>query len=306
MPIENEENVNSESIAKQLINENQESKEENLENHEVQEEEKVKDNSDLANSEITEELAEVLGLPKSFIGKPLSEAGKSYKNAVTWESKNNRLIKNLQSEIGSMKDQFSQSQIKKIESKAVSQTEDELGEIPDPVTDNDNFKKWIKNYTFKLKESTKEEILSSIKKDEDLELYKSFNNDRIAEYIGQSITTSLKESLDVDITSEEAIAKFVENNPEEAKEWHEKDMFLKRPEQFIKSVIRYYKANSFDDLRSSKESEINKQIHNKVKENLQGKRKIFKQSSVKPEDVGNNSIASQIIADLEKSRNVNP
>lgn len=263
---------NSESIVDKLAlkaeEENQESEIENLEDQE--QEEQQEDNS-LASSEITEELAKVLGLPDSFVGKPLSEAGKSYKNTVTWESKNNRLIKNLEAKI----DELSNSQKDKIEKQADKETTSELGEMPDPVTDSVGFRSWLQKRDDKILDKARAFL------DENPTLKQS--QEMAAREMERLTREGIKDKLPEDVNVDEIIEAWLAENENDYQDMLKSGMYNHKPQRLVKDVVNWYKANSFDSLKDTKESDINKEIHKKVKENLLNKSKSAPHSqSVKP------------------------
>ena len=73
---------------------------------------------------ITEEQAREWGLHHSFVGKPISELGKAYRNLTADYTRKSQKLKELE--------------------KPSQETQDILDDMPDPVEDIEGFKKWMK------------------------------------------------------------------------------------------------------------------------------------------------------------------
>lgn len=73
---------------------------------------------------ITEEQAKEWGLHHSFVGKPISELGKAYRNLASDYTRKSQKLKELE--------------------KPSEETQDILDDMPDPVEDLEAFKKWVK------------------------------------------------------------------------------------------------------------------------------------------------------------------
>ncbi len=117
---------------------------------ETQEEESATNNEEPV---ITEEQAREWGLHHSFVGKPISELGKAYRNLTADYTRKSQKLKELE--------------------KPDKETQEVLDDMPDPIEDIDGFKKWVKQQLAKdkvnpeieayIQREKEERILSAIK-----------------------------------------------------------------------------------------------------------------------------------------------
>jgi len=86
--------------------------EEEIHSEEQSTEENISQESSTQNdtSLVTKELAESLGIPKGFIGKPLSEVGKSYRASLKEMNENNQRLIQLETNFNELKGQLTQQQ----------------------------------------------------------------------------------------------------------------------------------------------------------------------------------------------------
>ena len=251
-----------------------------------------KNNNKIGEQEITEELADVLGLPKTFIGKPLSEAGKSYKETVKWENKNNQAIKDLQKNMEDLISKISDKDFKKFEKEANKEAADE---IPDPVTEPEVFSEWLKKRDDLIMGKVLEKVGQSptMLKAEEM----------AAKELENSTITSLQANLPKGVKAADILNDWFEENQDDYEDMVKSGLYKNKPQKLIKDIINWYKAGSFDSLKNMKESDIKKIIHNKTVENLKakGNKTKIKYSSNPRNKTEPNTAVGRILANLEKA-----
>jgi len=248
--------------------------EEEIHSEEQSTEENISQESSTQNdtSLVTKELAESLGIPKGFIGKPLSEVGKSYRASLKEMNENNQRLIQLETNFNELKGQLTQQQAQKAEAQAAAQVKDELGPMPSSFDEPEKFAAWLE----KRDEIREAKILKAIE-DSGKKLSDSFKNDptlkqaqELAAKETEKVTLSLlQEGLPKEVDAGKVIDAWFEENKDDYQKLVDSGIYLNKPEKFARDVVNWYKALSFDDLKNKKESDIMKKIHQKTKENLQ-------------------------------------
>lgn len=293
----------SEGVAARLLNslpneesETEETEEEAGEQSEESEEETETEESteegEIGEIEITEELATQLGLPNTFIGKPLSEAGKAYKNAVKWENKNNEEIKELRTTLETLVSQLSDKDINKIEQEANKEAADN---VPDPVTEPERFNEWLS----KRDELIVQKVLAKV--DENPKLKAA--DEMAQQQMENNTIEALDAGLPEDVEAATVLNDWFEDNKEDYEDMVKSGLYKNKPQKLVKDILTWYKANSFDSLSNTKESDIKKQVHKKTVENLKAKgnkTKTNMSSNARPKQ-GDNTAVGRILANLEKT-----
>lgn len=236
---------------------------------------------------VTEELANEMGLPKGFIGRPLSEVGKSYKESKSWANTTNQELIQLKADLENLKGQVSQTQLKKAEEDAKKEadikTEDLLGEIPDSLEDPEGFNQWLLKRDSLIAESLRKEFRKELKEESE-KIKKEFQNNpalKTAEQMAiektdKMIIESIQNSLPEGIDANALLTAWLEEIKDDFKEIAESGLYANKPQRLVKDVLNWFKAQSYDSLKNQKESDLIKKIHKKTKENLE------KASKVKP------------------------
>lgn len=245
---------------------------------------------------ITAKDAKDLGLPPSFIGKPLSEAGKSYKEVVKWENKNNQEIKQLKAMLEELRPFITKEHIDKAEVEADEEIDDDM---PDPYTEKAAYKKWLADRDRRRDELTAKKVLEQVKNLPSLK-----TAEQIALKQQEKATIDLiKDALPdgVDVIAE--INKWAKEHEDSLQSLTESNYYQNNPKKLAEDVINWYKANSYDSLKSEKENDIKKQVHKKTVENLKAKGDKTKTNlSSNPRIENNlNTAVGRILANLEQS-----
>lgn len=263
---------------------------------------------------ITKELAEQLGIPKDFIGKPLSEIGKSYSASVDWGNTNNKELIQLKTDLETLKGQVSQTQLQKAEKEAKEEadkkTETLLGEIPDYVDDPTGLNKWLIKRDSLMAETLRKEFREELKEESD-KIKKDFQDNptlKKAEEMAleQTVTIlvdNIQGLLPKGVGAGEVLDAWLEDNGENFNELVDGGFYKDKPEKLVKDVINWFKAQSYDSLKDQKESDIIKKIHKETKKNLEKISKtatitkVIKLDTEKKETEG---VVSKMVADLQK------
>jgi hypothetical protein len=318
MPDDNEEK--SQSIVKTLITKNTPAQQEDNSNVDVEEKEVQSDDSSaegkgedskIEDSLVTDELAKLLNLPKGFIGKPLSTVGKSYRESLTWGNENNKKLIDLEAKLTTLEGQLSQTQIKKTEEEANKETAKQLGKSPDPVEHPEEFYTWLEKRD-SLMEEKFNKILESKLGTASKELLKSIDDNPILKQAQEQalertetiIYQKIQEALPKKDGKETIKAGDVIDVWFDYKYMVEAGIYKNRPDKFVRDVLTWLKAQSYDSLKNQKESDIIKKIHKKTKENLEKVSKtklpiiINPRKDEKEEEV--ETIAGKLRAKLER------
>lgn len=319
---------NGQSIVKNLITKNTPTQQEEDSNVDVKREEELevedssangKDESEIENSLVTEELVKTLNLPKGFIGKPLSEIGKSYRESLSWGNENNKKLIQLETKLQTLEGQLSQSQIKNTEEAATKETEEKLGEAPDPVEDPKGFKAWLSKRDSLIEEkitkilenkldNKSKELLKSVDDNPILKQAQEIAAERTESMIYEKIQEALPKTKDGKETmkANDVLDAWFEDNEEDYAELVKSGVYKNRPEKLVRDVLTWLKAQSYDSLKNQKESEIIKKIHSKTKENLEslGKKTKtqFQTQPRKTGDEGKETVVSRIVEKLQAQK----
>ena len=309
---------NSQSIVKTLIAKNtpaeQSKPEEQSTDKEIEiEESEVNDqtdNSKIENSLLTEEFVKALRLPNNFIGKPLKEAGNSNKELYRWANENNKAVLQLKDQVKALSEQLTAREMKEVGKSANEITEEELGKIPNQFDDPSGFAKWLLAFGKQISEeaekkseakiSKKFEDNPQLKQAEEIAFRKTW--DSIAETIQAALPTGLKAA--------EVLNAFLDDNDQEEMYVTIGDKKISiydgKPKKFVNDVLRWLKAQSYEDLKNQKESELNKIIHKKTKENLE---KLNTKTAIrtnvttrKDGDEKPETVATRLVAKLQESQ----
>jgi len=279
------------SLVQNLIQKNTPAPEAQAENENISdqeiynEEQSTEDNSSQESSTqnetslVTKELAESLGIPKGFIGRPLSEVGKSYRASLAEMNENHQRLITLETNFNELKGQITKKEAATAEAQAAAQVKNELGPMPNSFDEPEKFAAWLE----KRDEIREAKILKAIE-DSNEKLSDNFKNDptmlqaqELAAKETEKITLSLlQEGLPKDVEASNLLNAWFEANKDEYGQLVEAKIYLNKPEKFVRDVLNWYKAQSYDSLKNKKESDILKQIHKKTKENLEKAGKVTK------------------------------
>lgn len=240
---------------------------------------------------ITAEVAELLGLPKTFIGKPLSEAGKAYKNSVKWENENNKQIKNLQKQVETLLDKLSNQEINQIEKEAAEEAGDT---VPDPVTEPEKFATWLQ----KRDESIMTKILKKIEENPSIKTAEEVALQNMENETLKALQAGLPDEVDAG----EVMDEWFKENKDDYEDLVNSGIYKNKPKKLIKDILTWYKASSFDSLKSTKDKQVKSEVHKKTVENLKAKgnkTKITFGSNPRPETKSNTTV-SRILKNLEE------
>lgn len=206
---------------------------------------------------ITEELAKEAGLSNTFIGKPITELAKAYKEAnkqFTVKSQETaefrRRLEQLESNISS------KAQTQKEE----TQVEDAFENIPDPIEYPEEFQKWAKGLV---------KTVSNLKNvsSKDLEEVKTFTERQKDQQILGSIQSGLPEGVSADEVLKEWAALGYITNTSDLQFWRNK------PKAFAENVISYYKLKHTQEMEKERSQKLGDAELAKTKTSLQTKKK---------------------------------
>lgn len=267
---------------------------------------------EIKDSLVTEELAEMMKLPKGFIGKPLSQIGASYKESVRWANTSHEKLTRLETEVNTLKSQLTASETKKIEEQATRDTKTALGNVPDPTTEPDEFAKWIE----KRDELIEARILKALDK-KSLELAKSIEENPHIKLVQEQaieraeafVYSQLKEQLPKEMKVEDVLNSWIEANEDDYEDMVKKGVYKENPRRLVKDVLTWLKAVSYDSLKNKKDSETTKEIHKRTKSNLEKAiPKKFTPTLInrKEEKEGGDTVASRIANKLRRQQGLAP
>ena len=288
---------------------------ENKSDENIQDDEIVKDSQtptkkedeNIENTIVDDDLLKALDLPKFFLGKKLSEVGKSYKESVKWDNENHQKLGKLESEIAGLKEILTQKQQVSAEEEALRKTEKELGEIPDPIEDRAGFNQWLLNF----KKSVFEESSKAAKENSEKMLRESPEITQARELAVQqtwnTVTTMLQDNLSEKVAAKDVLDAWFEENEEDFGLLQKSGIYNGKPEKFVKHILDWVKAQSYDSLKNQKESDFIKKVHKQTKENLESlgskiktDKKVSQRSNENNEE--SETMAGKIVRNLQKSR----
>jgi len=282
MPAQSEAQAENENVPDSEIHNEEQSTEENI---------SQESSTQSETSVVTKELAENLGIPKGFIGRPLSEVGKSYRASLTEMNENHqrlitleanenhqRLI-TLETNFNELKGQITKKEAAIAEAQATAQVKNELGPMPNSFDEPEKFAAWLE----KRDEIREAKILKAIE-DSNKKLSDNFKNDptmlqaqELAAKETEKITLSLlQEGLPKEVKASDLLDAWFDANKEDYFLLVKSGIYLNKPEKFVRDVLNWHNALSYDALKNKKESDILKQIHKKTKENLEKVGKVSK------------------------------
>jgi hypothetical protein len=240
------------------------------------------DETDIEDSLVTEELAKVMGLPKGFIGQPLWQVGESYRNSLREQNNNNQELIQLRTSLDELKQQVTQTQVKKSEEDANKEMVDKIGVPPNPFDEPDGFAKWLEK-----RDTLIETKLTKIIEKKTGELEKSFNENPDLKQARQlalkstekNIISIIKDGLPDDKKADASgvLDQWLKDNEEDYEAMVQSGLYKAKPERLAKDVLTWFKAQSFDDLKSKKDSDIIKEVHKKTKQNIKEMSKVKQQ-----------------------------
>lgn len=283
--------MNEKTVAQEIIEDIEGKKSEELHNEESEERQVEEIQQEKSEAVISEELVKEFGLSDSFIGKPIKELGKSHLELLRAYSKQSNDIGELRKQIEVLQGQAT----KKEEKKAIEETKDEFGEMPDPLEDPIAYKAWMKEFKKNLISEMKEEILKeinpSLKKAEHLST---------KEMIGETLDI-IQKGLPEGENAEEVLKEYISEN----KEYFEELLSSgkgRTPQSLAKETLKDFKAKQFDKQNKLTDEEIKKIASDKAREQL-----VKKDASVKSSNLNTNSrdtkkgsLVSEIVRDMEQ------
>ena len=266
-----------------------------------------KEEEEIENTIVDDDLLKALDLPKFFLGKKLSEVGKSYKESVKWDNENHQKLSKLESEILSLKEVLTQKQQNQAEEDALKQTERELGEIPDPIEDRNGFNKWLLNF----KRSVFDEASKTAKENSE-KLLKALPEitqarELAAQQTWNTVTNMLQDNLSDKVKAKDVLDAWFEENEEDFALLQQSGIYKNKPEKFVKHILDWVKAQSYDSLKNQKESDFIKKVHKQTKENLESigkKTKVDSKVSKRSDELEDEpeTMAGKIVRSLQKSK----
>ena len=266
-----------------------------------------KKEEEIENTIVDDDLLKALDLPKFFLGKKLSEVGKSYKETVKWDNENHQKLSKLESEILSLKEVLTQKQQNQAEEDALRQTEKELGEIPDPIVDRAGFNKWLLNF----RKSVFDEASKTAKENSEKLLKDSPEITQARELAVQqtwnTVTNMLQDNLRDKVKAKDVLNLWFEAKGEDFKRLDESGIYYKRPDKLVNDILDWVKAQSYDSLKNQKESDFIKKVHKQTKENLESigkKTKVDSKVSKRSDELEDEpeTMAGKIVRNLQKSK----
>lgn len=251
---------------------------------------------------LTEAEVKELGLPKNFVGKPFKDAGKSYKETVKWQNKNNQEIKNLEKKLETVLDKISDKDLKNIEDEAGTEAiADVIKDVPDSVTEPEKFAKWLletiqtvsQKQSGLIVEKIMEKVgdIPSIKTAEDVALQNMENETMKA----------LQAGLPEGVKAAEVFEEWFNDNQEDYEAMVQTGLYKNNPNKLIKDILIWHKASNYDSLKSTKDKTIKKEVHKKTVENLRAKGDKTKTNfgSNPRQKIQKNTTVSKILKNLE-------
>ena len=282
------------TVTQELIEDIEGNESENLQNEETgkieQKEEIQKEESE---SVISEEMVKELGLSNSFIGKPIKELGKSYVELLKLEGKRGNDIADLRNQVNVLQEQAT----KKEEKKAIEETKDEFGEMPDPIDDPQAYKDWMKSFKKNLISEMKEEILKELSP-----ALKRTEHLSTKEMIGDTIEL-IQKGLPDGENAEEVLKEYIAEN----KEYFEELLSSgkgRTPQSLAKETIKDFKAKQFDKQNKLTDEEIKQIASDKAREQLVKKNETTKSSNLNTNsrEIKKDSLVSEIVREMEQEQ----
>jgi len=234
------------------------------------------ENTNVLSSEYVKEF----GLPKEFIGKPVTELGKSYRN----------LLGKL-TEQGQTISQLKKSKVENTEKEVVVEEKD----FPDPVEFPEEFKKALKDFRSKVKDELRREILNEVEPTLKPAQEIAMKNQQIE--ISKAISNGLE-----GVEAKEAITLWSEQNPDLVEAIKNGDKTIDT-NFFIKDVINTFKANQYDSLKENNGELIKNEVHKKLKNELTKQPKFEKTVFSKQKEIKQRTLQDEIYADLVEKAN---
>lgn len=189
---------------------------------------------------ISEEFAEKYGLPKWMVGKPMDELGKSYHNINKEFTQRSQELSQMRKEVDNLKQQMTEKADTKKEKEEVK---DIFESMPDPVEDDEGFKKWLKEMYNDAQSKAEERALQKIQKQYEpiQQEYQAQKEQQIRNNIESETGENLNDILpqwakDMGIQSEEEV-----------------QMWLNKPDLMVKSVNNWHQAKQYQSLQKSKQ-----------------------------------------------------
>lgn len=281
-----------ESQVQETINEiENENQSDNLESNQEPEIKQPETQESESDGLITEEIAKQYGLSKTFIGKPLIEGIKSYSELLKLDGKRANEIAELRKQVEALKVTPKEQQ------KAEQQTENELGDMPDPLDDPKGFSDWMKRRDEILLENAEKRIEAKYK--DKFETAEQVSTESLMNKTFQLVQTGLPEDEDV----QSVIADYMEEN----KEYYQELIEMGRgrtPEQISREILKDYKAKMYDKQSKLTQEEIEQKASEKAQSELLKKTKNTKVSNMNTNqrETKRDSEVSKLVAELEANK----
>ena len=194
---------------------------------------------------ITPEMAKAWGLPKEMAGKPIEEAGKSYRNLLAEFTKKNAELAEL---------------------KKVKKPESDIEEIPDPLEDLEGFKSWVKQFKESMTGTVEENV-------------KPIQEARKAQAIKESLD-NIQSKLPKDVDVSQLLNEWGDYNELSEDDYQE---YLDNPKRFVKPVIDFYYAKEYKAKLKQAEKK-SKDLFIKSQRNEQADTSINTYNKSRPEE----------------------
>lgn len=298
------------SVVKTLIQKNQPAPivEAVKETPKIEESPVIVSDDKIEESLVTEELAEEMNLPKGLIGRPLKEVGKSYRESLRWGNDNNQKLIDLETNFRQLEGKISQAEMKSAETAANKETENQLGKAPDPVEDPEGFNKWldkrdevIVKRLEKMFEAKAKEISTSVNDNPAIKQAQELAAEQTVKLTTQKLQAFLPDNID----ASKLLDAWFEAKEKIIPDILKSNLYVNHQDEFVQDVIDWYKAQSFDSLKSEKESDLIKKIHKKTKENLEKLGKTVNENIVSKktlEEGKPESTAGRLVTQLQRTR----
>lgn len=291
-PAERRNTMKEENIYNEIADENDEKVKPSEKETENEEEEIETDQPSDKIPVLTKEDVEEMGLGKGFIGKPITILKDVYKNQDKQFRQMSQSIPELRKEIAELKD-LSNKEVKQIKDKAEEKAEDQLGEMPDPVNDFDEYKAWMqkkdelttKNFE-KILTKVLDEKLSGISKST-AELQADKNSQTYFDLVSTELKAMYKDNYTPELVDQ--VSKEFEDS---LKELDEEELEIitqrlnKKPSAIAREVIKNHKALLFG---KKSETETNEEKTARIKAEQEKKVNSLKNTSKKFTEAANSS-----------------
>lgn len=238
---------------------------------------------------ITKEFVEKHGLSKHLVGKPIDELGNSYSNMIKQDTKLSQELAQLRGTVEELKAQTT----KTVEKAAITETIEELGEMPDPVDDIDGYKAWMKEFKTNLKAEIRADVLKEF--GPGLQQVQKQSEDNL---VGDTLNL-IKEGLPDDADPKEVLSEYIKEN----KDYFDELISTGRgrtPESLAKEALRDFKAKSFDKNNKLTDEEIVKRASEIAQAQLKKKVKNTKTTDMNTNsrEMTGKGMAADIVRDL--------